>query len=147
MKPLVDHIHITVNDLPRAEVFYDKLLPLIGFNIKNKEIAEVPEHKYKIIEYHSKYMSFGIINPRVEFRDIKINRRRPGTIHHIAFRADSKNEVDEIYNKIKKLNIKIVNDPKYYKEYCPDYYAFFFKDSENIEYEIVHFNREKYFDE
>ncbi|GHT99289.1 hypothetical protein FACS1894142_6700 [Spirochaetia bacterium] len=147
MKPLVDHIHITVNDLSRAEVFYDKLLPLLGFNIKNKEIAEVPEHKYKIIEYHSKYMSFGIINPRIEFEDIKINRRRPGTIHHIAFRADSKNEVDEIYNKTKELNIKIVNDPKYYKEYCPDYYAFFFKDSENIEYEIVHFNRGKYFNE
>ena len=52
MKPRVDHIHITVEDLGRAEKFYDRLLPLLGFDTKLKETDRVPGHEYKIIEYH-----------------------------------------------------------------------------------------------
>ena len=46
MKPMIDHIHITVTDLARAEVFYDKLLPLLGFDLSLKEYDEVPKHEY-----------------------------------------------------------------------------------------------------
>lgn len=44
MRPVIDHIDITVEDLNRAEKFYDKLLPLLGFDISAKEYTEVPEH-------------------------------------------------------------------------------------------------------
>lgn len=46
--------------------------------------------------------------------------------------------------KIQELSVKIIH-PKYYPEYCSDYYVLFFKDSEKIEYEIVSFDRERYF--
>ncbi|GHU37635.1 hypothetical protein FACS1894172_21120 [Spirochaetia bacterium] len=147
MEPIIDHIHITINDLEKAEKYYDKLLPILGFDIKNKEKDEEPKYEYKIIEYHNKILSFGIVSPRKEFKDIKINRRRPGSLHHLAFRTKDKEEVDIIYEKIKNMDGEIVSSPKYYPEYCEDYYAFFFKDIENIEYEIVYFNRGKYFTE
>ena len=147
MIPIIDHIHITVNDIDTAEKYYDKLLSTIGFNIKNKETTIVEEHKYKLIEYNSKYFSFGIVSPRNEFFGIKINRRKPGTLHHLAFMVENKEKVDEMFVKIKQIGSKIISEPKYYKEYCLDYYAFFFKDNQNIEYEIVNFNRGKYFKE
>lgn len=53
MQPIIDHIDITVEDLERAESFYDKLLPILGFDISTKEYTEVPEHEYKIVEYHN----------------------------------------------------------------------------------------------
>ena len=33
MEPIIDHIQITVKDLAVAAPFYDKLLPLLGFDL------------------------------------------------------------------------------------------------------------------
>lgn len=32
MKPVIDHIQITIKNLKVAEPFYDKLLPVLGFD-------------------------------------------------------------------------------------------------------------------
>ena len=40
---------------------------------------------------------------------------------------------------------RILHAPRYWPEYCVDYYAFFFKDSEGIEYEVASFARDVYF--
>ena len=36
MKPVIDHIQITVRDLRAAEAFYDKLMPILGFDLGKK---------------------------------------------------------------------------------------------------------------
>jgi catechol 2,3-dioxygenase-like lactoylglutathione lyase family enzyme len=141
MKPVIDHIHVTVADLERAERFYDRLLPLLGFDLANKERDVVPEHEYGIVEYHHSSFSFGIVSPRPAYTSETISRRKPGALHHLAFHADSRAEADRLYLQVKALGAEIVHEPRLYPEYCKDYYAFFFKDSEGIEYEIVHFDR------
>lgn len=145
MEPMIDHIHITVEDLDRAERFYDKLLPILGFDISLKEHDCVPEHEYRIVEYHHSCLSIGLVNQRSAYQGQRPSRRKAGALHHIAFHADSPEEVDALYSRIQALPAVIVHAPRVYPEYCPDYYAFFFKDSEGIEYEIVSFNRQKYF--
>lgn len=146
MQPLIDHVHITVEDLERAEKFYDQLLPLLGFDLTLKEYDSVPEHEYKIIEYHNPALSIGLINQRKAYKHDKLSRRRAGALHHLAFRVENPKKIDSLYLKIKEIPTIIIHEPRYYPEYCLDYYALFFKDSEGIEYELVSFNREKYFD-
>lgn len=51
MEPIIDHIYITVQDLDWAEQFYDKFLPIVGFDIRLKGRYTVPEHEYEAIEY------------------------------------------------------------------------------------------------
>lgn len=145
MIPVIDHIHITVSDLARAEQFYDQFLPLLGFDLQNKQKEAVPESAYEIVEYHHKSFSLGIVSPRYTYRNETVSRRKPGALHHLAFHAGSRAEVDSVFAQIKKMETPIVHPPRLYPEYCKDYYAFFFKDSEGIEYEIVHFNRSRYF--
>ena len=145
MQPVIDHIHITVENLERAEKYYDQLLPLLGFDISLKEHDCVPEHEYRIVEYHHRNLSLGLVNQREAYRLERPSRRKAGALHHIAFHADSPAEVDSFFLKIQQLSVKIIHPPKYYPEYCPDYYALFFKDSEGIEYEIVSFDRGCYF--
>lgn len=145
MLPIIDHIHITVADLKRAEKFYDKLLPLLGFDISLKEFDSVPEHDYHIIEYHHSHLSIGIVSQRKEYAEDKLSRRRAGSLHHLAFQSESHDKVDSLYEQVKAIGATIVHKPQYYPEYCSDYYAFFFKDSEGIEYEIVCFARQHYF--
>ena len=145
MKPPVDHIHITVEDLERAEKFYDRLLPLLGFDTKLKEADRVPGHEYKIIEYHHNLISIGLVNQRKACSREKPSRRKAGALHHLAFHAENREEVDAVYEEVRKLPTEIIHKPQYYPDYCPDYYAFFFKDSEGIEYEITSFDRDRYF--
>ena len=32
----IDHIQITVRDMKAAEPFYDKLMPILGYDLRNK---------------------------------------------------------------------------------------------------------------
>ena len=43
MEPIIDHIQITVKDMNVAEPFYDKLMPILGYNLANKVSAIIEE--------------------------------------------------------------------------------------------------------
>jgi predicted lactoylglutathione lyase len=137
MKPVIDHIQITVKDLKVAEEFYDKFLPIIGFDIKNKVSAFIEEHDFHVIEYTHEILAFAITSPRQAFINDSINRRKPGALHHLAFKANSRDEVDDAYRKLLKIGANIVSEPQIHPEYSETYYAVYFKDLENIKYEIV----------
>jgi predicted lactoylglutathione lyase len=137
MKPIIDHIQITVKDLKVAEKFYDEFLPIIGFDIKNKVSVYIEEHDFHVIEYSHDLLAFAITSPRESFKNDSINRRKPGALHHLAFKADSRQEVDKAYEELLKIGANIVSEPRIYPEYSENYYAVFFKDMENIKYEIV----------
>lgn len=147
MEPKIDHIHITVTDLNRAESYYDRLLPLLGFDLALKERDQVPEREYRIVEYHHGNFSLGFVSPRREYAGDAVSRRRPGALHHLAFMAGSREEVDRLFSQVRGFTESIVHEPRFYPEYCPDYYAFFFKDPEGVELEIVHYDRPAYFPE
>jgi len=146
MKPIIDHIAITVKDLAVAEPFYDKLMPILGFNLDLKFKGTVPEHEMEVIEYCHPLLLFSIGSPRKAFKDDTIHRRKPGALHHLAFQAQSRNEVDKLSLKIKEIGATIVDAPKFYPQHGESYYALFFKDLEGIKYEIVYEEgREKLF--
>ncbi len=137
MEPIIDHIQITVKDMSIAEPFYDKLFPLLGFDPNKKVSAIIEEHDFHVVEYTHPLLAFAITSPRTAFRDETICRRKPGALHHLAFRAKSRSEVDGLFLELKEIGAEIVSPPRLYPEYGPDYYAVFFKDPEGIKYEIV----------
>jgi len=137
MKPIIDHIQITVKDIKVAEEFYDKFLPILGFDIDTKVSAIIKEHDFLVVEYTHPLLAFAITSPREIFKNDTINRRKPGSLHHLAFQAESRNEVDEIHEQLKKIGANIVNEPSLHPEYGDNYYAVYFKDTEGIKYEIV----------
>ena len=137
MKPIIDHIQITVKNLDEAERFYDRFLPIVGFDAKKKVKVYIQEHDFHVVEYSHELLAFALTSPREAFKDEAIHRRKPGALHHLAFKADSRAEVDSAYEELKKIGANIVTKPQLYPEYSPTYYAVFFKDLENIKYEIV----------
>jgi catechol 2,3-dioxygenase-like lactoylglutathione lyase family enzyme len=138
MEPIIDHIQITVKDMSIAVPFYDKLLPLLGFDIQNKVSAIIEEHEFHVVEYTHPRLIFAITSPRSAFADDTINRRKPGALHHLAFKAESRAEVDRLHCELNGIGATIVSPPREYPEYTPPgYYALFFKDLEGIKYEIV----------
>ncbi len=143
MEPIIDHIQITVKDMRVAVPFYDKLMPLLGFDIKRKGSAVIEKHEFHVVEYSHPILAFAITSPRSAFAGETINRRKPGALHHLAFRAKSRAEVDRLHSELVQIGATIVSPPREYPEYTPPgYYALFFKDIEGIKYEIVHANHE-----
>lgn len=137
MEPIIDHIQITVKDLKVAERFYDKFLPIIGFDLKKKVNAFIKEHDFHVIEYTHDLLAFAITSPRETFKNDSIHRRKPGALHHLAFKASTRQEVDKAYEDLVRIRANIVSRPKIHPEYSQNYYAVYFKDMENIKYEIV----------
>lgn len=137
MQPRIDHLQITVKDFQNAEEFYDKLMPILGFDLSRKSKGRVAAHEFDVIEYVHDLVTIGINSTRKEFENDEVHRRKPGSIHHLAFRAKSTQEVDEVYPLIKAIGAEIINPPKYYPQHGDKYYALFFKDLGGIKYEVM----------
>ena len=138
MEPVIDHIQITVRDLDAAAAFYDRLMPLLGFDPAKRVRATIATHDFEVVEYTHPRLAFAITSPRQSVsRDI-VHRRRPGALHHLAFRATNRSEVDALFARVRAIGAVIVAPPREYPEYTPPgYYAFFFKDLEGLKYEVV----------
>ena len=99
MQPIIDHIQITVKDLKVAEKFYDKLMPILGFDLSRKSKGRVEAHDFDVVEYAHPLLIFGINSPREAFKEDTVHRRKPGALHHLAFKANSPEEVDRLIHK------------------------------------------------
>ncbi len=137
MEPIIDHLQITVKDLDAAEKFYDQFLPWLGFDPARKVKARIEAHDFDVIEYSHPRLAFAVTSPRQAFRNEEVHRRKPGSLHHLAFKAESREQVDELYRQLLQIRATIVAAPRLYPEYSPDYYAVFFKDPDGIKYELV----------
>ncbi len=139
MEPIIDHIEITVRDMSIAVPFYDRLLPLLGFDPRAKVSAVMKEHDKHVVQYEHPRVGFAITSPRRAFAGDTVHRRKPGALHHLAFKAASRAEVDRLHVELKRIGATIVSPPRVYPEYTPPgYYALFFKDPEGMKYEIVY---------
>ena len=138
MEPIIDHIEITVKDMKIAVPFYDKLLPLLGFDVQSRVSVVIEEHEKQVVQYEHPRLGFAITSPRRAFASDTVHRRKPGALHHLAFKAESRGEVDRLFSELKEIGAVIVSEPRHYPAYTPQpYYALFFKDLEGIKYEIV----------
>jgi catechol 2,3-dioxygenase-like lactoylglutathione lyase family enzyme len=136
--PVVDHIQVTVRDLDRAEAFYDRMLALLGFVVERKVRARIEEHDFEVVEYPHPALAFAITSPRPGLAHEAVHRRRPGALHHLAFKATSRGEVDRLHAGLVEFGAEIVGGPRLWPRHGPDYYAVFFKDPDGLKYEIVH---------
>ena len=107
MKPVIDHIQITVKDLKTAEPFYDKFPEIPGFDIKYKSKGTVTEHESDVIGYYHPMRIFAVNSPGSVFKNDAIHRRKPGVLHHLAFKTESCTEVDEFYIKLPHIKTQI----------------------------------------
>jgi catechol 2,3-dioxygenase-like lactoylglutathione lyase family enzyme len=140
MEPIIDHIQITVKDMASAVPFYQKLMPLLGFDSKKASSAKIDEREFHVVEWKHPLLCFAISSPRSGFVNDVVNRRKPGALHHLAFKAASRNEVDMIHLELRNMGAQIVGEPKEYPEYTPPgYYALYFKDPDGIKFEVVHY--------
>jgi catechol 2,3-dioxygenase-like lactoylglutathione lyase family enzyme len=125
----VHHICITVNDLAISEPFYDKLTEALGFTKR-----AVPEQR--TVFYSSPDVTVIISGARPENKGAVFDRFRVG-LHHLAFRVESRAEVDSVSKLLSRGGATILDAPAEYPHYVPGYYAAYFADPDGIKLEVV----------
>ena len=123
------HIQLNVSKKDSIE-FYNEFLCYFGYNV----IDESEEN----IGLSNGTTDFWIIQTNKKYFGNKFNRKNTG-LNHLAFRVNSRKEVDEFVNTfLKKRKIKaLYNSPKEFPEYNEEYYAVYFEDPDRIKLEVV----------
>lgn len=122
----VAHVQLTVNDLQRAMPFYEEVLAFMGM----KAVVKNPEFLYMI----GGRAAVAITRCSPENREAVFDQRRIG-LHHICFRARSREDVDALHAFLLGRAVKIVRAPEA-GPWAPGYYSLLFEDPEGIRLEV-----------
>lgn len=123
----IHHIALTVSDMQQSEAFYNRLLGFMGY--------EQGEKTEQLILWASSHSAITISPAKQQFHQ-QCDRYSPG-LHHLAFSADSREDVDKLYQELVQQQVTILDPPAEY-EYLPGYYAVYFLDPDGIKLELAH---------
>jgi catechol 2,3-dioxygenase-like lactoylglutathione lyase family enzyme len=124
----VAHTFVTVGDFDRSRAFYGELLPFLGL----RPVMDIPGTYYCV----GGRTGFAIREAPPEHRGERFDQGRVG-LHHICFRARSREDVDEAYRFVEQLGAAIVHGPQD-AIWAPGYYSILFEDPDGIRLEMNH---------
>ncbi len=130
----IDHIYISVSDLAKSEIFYDKVLTdALGFR-KNKFIIAGDAH----LQYFNRHFGFVL-------RPVCVNTKHdpysPG-LHHFCLRVDSAKDVHTVAEQLRSVGIA-ASEAKHFPDYASDYTATYFEDPDGIRLEVTNYRQER----
>ena len=126
----VHHVDLVVSSIERSLPFYSELLGPLGYH----RVSEVEGERGETIWYISGPGT--AIGLREAQSDGPHDRYAVG-LHHLAFEADSRAQVDELADWVRGQGAEIESSPQEYA-YMPGYYAVFFYDPDGLKLEVVH---------
>lgn len=121
----VHHLDLTVADLAGATAFYEAVLPLIGF----RRMADCPEGPI--------WLGDAVEIGLQAARNARPHDRYAPGLHHLAFEAPSRGDVDRVYEQLRALHVQVLDAPAEYPGYGTGYYAVFFSDPDGIKLEYA----------
>lgn len=129
MAAALHHVDLTVTDLETSVDFYHRVLTELGFERIPVDPGDAP-----CWEIRDKPV-FGIALHRA--RSATRHDRFVAGLHHLAFRAGSRAEVDRFFRFLTDRRIEVLDAPAEY-DYTPGYYAVFFADPDGLKLELVY---------
>jgi len=121
----VHHLDLTVADLAGATAFYEAVLPLMGF----RRMADCPEGPI--------WLGDAVEIGLQAARNARPHDRYAPGLHHLAFEAPSRGDVDRVYEQLRALHVQVLDAPAEYPDYGTGYYAVFFSDPDGIKLEYA----------
>lgn len=124
------HLDLTVSDVEAARPLYALFFEHLGYRETRRKDDGTTEWSLG----QGIFPSVGIIPAKAEYRDVEHNRYAPG-LHHAAWRAENREDVDALHEKLVAMGATILDPPDHY--YGENYYAVFFADPDGIKLEYV----------
>lgn len=134
MRGMVNHIDLTVLDPARSLSFYEAVLGYMGYRRVSKHERG---YDFDRTDADGVFASVGVMRADGDGRTRKHDRYSPG-LHHLAWTAESRADVDGLYKLLKDIGATILDAPTDYPRYGAGYYAVFFADPDGLKLEFVH---------
>jgi len=131
MRGQMHHIDLTVADLARSAPFYEAVLGFLGYRRVRDQANGIDWD----LETPAGTCSVGIKPARSDWT----HDRYSTGLHHFAWAADSREDVDRLHALLRKVGATILDAPAAYPHYGAGYYAVFFADPDGLKFEYVHF--------
>jgi catechol 2,3-dioxygenase-like lactoylglutathione lyase family enzyme len=119
------HVILTVRDFAGARKFYGELLPFLGLT----PVIDSPEYYYCV----GGRTALGLRPADPAHADERYAQGRSG-LHHLCFRARSREDVDELHRFLVARGARIVHPPEE-AGFAPGYYSVLFEDPDGIRLE------------
>ena len=128
----INHLRLTVRDLPRSKAFYDPVLERLGYRLVEESATRLAWASWAP---HGTlhWLIMSIADPAKEQTH---DRYTPG-FHHLAWNVGAREDVDAFHAFLVERAVPILDPPASY-DYEPGYYAFFFADPDGLKLEIMH---------
>jgi glyoxylase I family protein len=131
----INHVALTAGDLAASTDFYDAVLGFLGYGR-----VPVPESTQQIMK--TKLLAWASPNGAITLRPAKResaskahDRDAPG-MNHMAFNAESRDDVVKMHELLQKIGARILDPPAEYP-YFPGYYAVYFTDPDGLKFEVA----------
>ena len=131
MSTFFHHRDLTVSDPVASRPLYELFLGHCGFTLKS-----AAEDWAGFGFGDKRYPCITLLQARGENAGRKHDRYTSG-LHHLALRANSREDVDALHAKLVAFGATILDPPADYPDYGPGYYAVFFADPDGIKLEYV----------
>jgi catechol 2,3-dioxygenase-like lactoylglutathione lyase family enzyme len=125
----IAHIIVTVSRFDECVAFYRRLLPFLGLG----RIVHDREDYFYCIGGRT---GFGISRAADQYDQEYCDQRRPG-LHHVCFRARSRDDVDAVWQLAQQLGARILRAPEE-GNWAPGYYSTLFEDPDGVRMEITY---------
>lgn len=124
----VAHVILTVRSVARSRAFYAPLLEHMGLT----KVIDAPDYLY----YVGGRTAVGLSPAGPEFAGDTFAQTRCG-LHHVCFRARSREDVDSVHALVAGLGATVVRAPRE-DGWAPGYYSTLFEDPDGIRLEVNH---------
>jgi len=125
------HLDLTVSDLARSKPFYELVLGFLGYR-RVKDTGRIVVWDLPLPD------GVAGIAIRPAERPREHDRYTVG-LHHFAWNADSRQDVDRLHDRLVAAGVTILDAPAEYQQYGAGYYAVFFADPDGLKLEYVHY--------
>ena len=123
----IAHIIVTVSRFYECVAFYRRLLPFLGLS---RIVHDRDDYFYCI----GGRTGFGISRAAHQYHHEHCDQTRPG-LHHVCFRARSRDDVDAVWRLANELGATILRAPEG-GNWAPGYYSTLFEDPDGVRLEI-----------
>jgi glyoxylase I family protein len=133
----VNHVSITVSDLPGALKFFTPLLEFLGYVCEGIIRDNFSGQELVVHLNPANGTAVNIWQAKPEMANHKFEVYEPG-LHHLAFNVEKHDYVDEVHDLVKGMGATILDGPGEFPFGPGGYYAVYFLGPDNLKFEIVH---------
>ncbi len=133
----INHVSITVSDLPKAMQFFGPLLELLGYAVGPVMHDPRSRHDLTVNLNAANGTAFNIWQAEPALAAHSFEVYEPG-LHHVAFNVERHEQVDAVARLVRERGGEILDGPGEFPFGLGGYYAVYFRGPDRLKLEVVH---------